>query len=200
VIQSKLRVSVREEDGGLESPKALKKATDSMAASMEASLKALKTDYIDIMLIHGATSPEVIYHEAILGFFEKAKKSGTIRAHGFSSHSNQVELMKASNLNPFYDVIMVPYNHKGSYIHSRSNYYAEWDQPALEIELKKAKASGVGLIAMKACSAGTFAPDPSSKPTFSHALRWILDRGLVHSMAVAMGNFTQIDENLQIFA
>jgi aryl-alcohol dehydrogenase-like predicted oxidoreductase len=200
VIQSKLRVTVREEEGGLSSAEAVKKVTDRMAASMQASLEALKTDYIDIMLIHGATSPEVVYHEAVVRFFESAKKNGTIRAHGFSSHSNQIELMRASNRNPFYDVIMVPYNHKGSYIHSQSNYFAEWDQPALEAEMKKAKELGVGLVAMKTCSAGTLAPDPSGEPSFAHALRWILNQDMVHTMAVAMGNFSQIEENLQAFA
>lgn len=200
VIQSKLRVSVRDEDKGFSSTDEVQKVTGAMDASLRASLEALKTDYIDIMLIHGATSPKVTYNEEIMKFFEAAKKSGTIRAHGFSSHANQVELVRASNRNPFYDVIMVPYNHKGSYIHSRSNYYAEWDQPALEVELKKAKESGVGLVAMKTCSAGKFAPDPSITPSFAHALRWILDRDLVHTMAVAMGNFSQIEENLQAFA
>ena len=200
VIQSKLRVTVRDEDKGFSSAEEVKKVTGAMEASLKASLEALNTDYIDIMVIHGATSPGIIYHEAVAAFFEAAKHSGKIRAHGFSSHSNQIELVRAANRNPFYDVIMVPYNHKGSYIHSRSNYYAEWDQPALETELKKAKELGIGLVAMKTCSAGTLAPDPSGEASYAHALRWILNRDMVHTMAVAMGNFGQIEENLQAFA
>ena len=195
VIQSKLRVSVSERGGGLASAENVKKMTGAMASSLAASMKALGTDYIDIMLIHGASDPRVIHHEAVMEFFARAKKAGKIRAHGFSSHTNQAELMKAANRKKFYDVIMLTYNHKGSYIHMNSGRYSEWDQPALEVEMDKAKNRGAGLIAMKTCSAGPYAPDEKTEPSFEHALRWILAQNRVHSMAVAMGNFEQIEEN-----
>jgi hypothetical protein len=169
-----------------------------MTASMEASLKALRTDYIDIMLIHGATDPNVIYHESVMAFFETAKQAGKIIAYGFSSHSNQVELLRAANQKKFYEVIMVPYNHKGSYIHMNSGSYSEWDQPALEIEMDKAKKRGVGMIGMKTCSGGPYAPDEKTEPSFEHALRWILAQDKVHTMAVAMGNFEEIEENRRV--
>ncbi len=196
VIQSKLRVRFQGEEGP-SSQKNVKEALANMTSSLEASLKAYGTDYIDIMLIHGASSVEVAYHEAVLEFFASLKKKGIIRAHGFSSHTNQIEMLAAANQNPFYDVIMVPYNHKGSYIHSSSGNFNEWDQPALEIEMEKAKKNNIGLIAMKTCSGGPYAPENDAKPSFDKALRWILDQDKVHTLAVAMGNFQQIEENLQ---
>jgi aryl-alcohol dehydrogenase-like predicted oxidoreductase len=199
VIQSKLRVRFRDE-GERSSAEVLKETLDSMKASLEASLKALGTDYIDIMLIHGASSAEVAYHDAVLKFFSDLKEKGIIRAHGFSSHTNQVDMLKAANQNPFYDVIMVPYNHKGSYIHSNSGNYSEWDQPALEIEMDKAKKHDIGLIAMKTCSGGPYAPEGDAQPSFDKALRWILSQNRVQTMAVAMGNFQQIEENLKALA
>lgn len=198
VIQSKLRVRLKSKEDGSFAAEDVKKTIDGMTASMEASLKALRTDYIDIMLIHGASDPEVIYHEAVMGFFETAKKEGKIRAFGFSSHSNQVELLRAANQKKFYEVIMVPYNHKGSYIHMNSGGFNEWDQPALEIEMDIAKKRGVGMIAMKTCSGGPYAPGEKTKPSFEHALRWVLAQDKVHTMAVAMGNFEQIEENRQV--
>jgi aryl-alcohol dehydrogenase-like predicted oxidoreductase len=196
VIQSKLRVRFREE-GERSSQEIVKETLDNMSSSLEASLKALGTDYIDIMLIHGASSVEDAYHEAVLEFFTSIKKKGIIRAHGFSSHTNQVELLRAANRNPFYDVIMIPYNHKGSYIHSNSGSYSEWDQPALEIEMEKAKKHDIGLIAMKTCSGGPYASDDTEPPSFDQALAWVLKQDKVHAMAVAMGNFAQIEENLK---
>jgi aryl-alcohol dehydrogenase-like predicted oxidoreductase len=195
VIQSKLRVRLNSQEDGSFAAEDVNKTIDAMTASMDASLKALQTDYIDIMLIHGATDPMVIYHETIMGFFEEAKKEGKIRAFGFSSHTNQVELLRASNQKKFYEVIMVPYNHKGSYIHMNSGSFSEWDQPALEIEMDIAKKRGVGMIAMKACSGGPYAPDEKTELTFENSLRWILAQDKVHTMAVAMGNFEQIEEN-----
>ncbi|MEE8604535.1 MAG: aldo/keto reductase [Candidatus Aminicenantaceae bacterium] len=198
VIQSKLRVRLNSQEDGSFAAEDVKKALDGMTASMEASLKALRTDYIDIMLIHGATDPDVIYHDAVMGFFEAAKKEGKIRVYGFSSHSNQVKLLRASNQKKFYEVIMVPYNHKGSYIHMNSGGFSEWDQPALEIEMDIAKKRGVGMIAMKTCSGGPYAPDEKTEPSFENSLRWVLAQDKVHTMAVAMGNFEQIEENRRV--
>jgi hypothetical protein len=195
VIQSKLRVRLQGKEDGSFSAEDVKKTIDSMAASMDASLKALRTDYIDIMLIHGASDPNVIYHEAIMGFFKTAKKEGKIRAYGYSSHTNQIELLRAANQKKFYEVIMVPYNHKGSYIHMNSGGFSEWDQPALEIEMAKAKKRGVGMIAMKTCSGGPCALGEKTEASFENSLRWVLAQDKVHTLAVAMGNFEQIEEN-----
>ena len=200
VVQSKLRVRIRSQEDGTFAAEDVKKTIQTMTDSMETSLKALRTDYIDIMLIHGASDPEVIYQEDVMAFFEKAKKDGKIRAFGYSSHSNQVELLRASNQKKFYEVIMVPYNHKGSYIHMNSGSYSEWDQPALEVQMDIAKKRGVGMIGMKTCSGGPYAPDENSEPSFANALRWILAQDKVHTMAVAMGNFEQIEENTQAFS
>ncbi len=197
VIQSKLRVSLKSQEDGSFASEEVKRTIDDMTASMDASLKALQTDYIDIMLIHGAIDPDVIYHDAVMAFFEAAKKEGKIRAFGFSSHTNQVELLRASNQKRFYEVIMVPYNHKGSYIHMNSGGYSEWDQPALEIEMDLAKKRGVGMVAMKTCSGGPYAPEGKSESSFEQALRWVLAQNKVHTMAVAMGNFEQIEENVR---
>jgi hypothetical protein len=195
VIQSKLRVRLNSQEDGSFAAEDVKKTIDDMTASMDTSLKALRTDYIDIMLIHGATDPDVIYHESVMGFFEAAKKEGKIRAYGFSSHSNQIELLRAANQKKFYEVIMVPYNHKGSYIHMNSGGFSEWDQPALEVEMAKAKKRGAGMIAMKTCSGGPCALGEKTEPTFENSLRWVLAQDRVHTMAVAMGNFEQIEEN-----
>lgn len=197
VIQSKLRVPLPGQGEGSPSAEDVLKTIVGMTDSMEASLKALGTDYIDIMLIHGADAVQTIHHEAVMGFFEKAKKQGKIRAHGFSVHANQVELLHAANAKGFYEVIMVPYNHKGSFIHMNSGRFSEWDQAALEVEMEKAKKRGAGMIAMKTCSGGPCAPDEKTAPSFEHALRWILAQDKVHTMAVAMGNFDQVEEDLR---
>jgi len=195
IVQSKLRVAI--DNKGLESAEEIRRVLAEMEASLQASLRALQTDYLDILLIHGAVSSEVIHHETITGFFEKEKKKGTIRARGFSAHTNQVELMRAANLKLFYDVIMVPYNHRGSYVHMNTGHSGQWDQVALEKEIDRAKENGVGIIAMKTCSGGPYAAGPEIKPSYEQALRWIIGRRKVHTMAVAMANFSQIQEDLK---
>lgn len=199
VVQSKISLRLRRNETDLAAPETAERITRMMESSLEKSLEALKTDYVDVMLLHGASSVDLLGHEAVTGFFEKARKAGKIRASGFSSHTNQVALLKWLNENPIYDVAMVPYNHKGSFVHSRSGHYSEWDQPALEMELKKAHAKGIGIVAMKTCSAGPFpvVEKGDVKPSFGAALRWVVERDFVHSTAVAMGNRDEIEENVQ---
>jgi len=197
VIQSKLRLGIRADVAAELTKEDVGRMTRTMTESLETSLRALGTDYIDIMLIHGASSPEISHHEAVKEFFTAARRSGKIRAHGFSSHSNQVEMVRAAVRENFFDVIMIPYNHKGSYVHSNTGRYSEWDQPALEAGMEKARDLGIGLLAMKACSGGPYAPKAGGAPSFERALRWLLEGGRVHGMAVAMANFQQIEEDLR---
>lgn len=195
VIQSKLRVNLTDEQ--LRSREDIDRALKQMEESLAASLRALNTDYIDIMLIHGAEATPVVHHPEIMKFFEEKKKEGAIRAHGFSTHLNQVELVRAENEVRFYDVIMTTYNHKGAYVHMNTGRRSSWDQEALERELRKARERGVGLVAMKTCSGGPYAGSAEGRPSYAGALRWILQRNVVHSMAVAMASHEQIKENLR---
>lgn len=197
VIQSRMLVYLKEKGEQLKSSKVSESIKNMMQSSLNDSLKALQTDYIDIMLIHGAKSLDIINHETVMEFLRVAKKKGQIRACGFSSHDNQVELLKAANKSKFYDVIMVPYNHKGSYIHSKSNNYSEWNQPALESELKKAEKNNIGLVAMKTCSGGPYSPDGKTTPSYMEALKWILSHSYINTMAVAMGNMKEINDNIR---
>ena len=198
VIQSKLQVRVREEGEELKTPKVLNKIKNIMSASLNASLEALQTDYIDIMLIHGANSIDIINNEGVMEFFTNSKKEGKILACGFSSHENQLELLKAANKNYFFDVIMVPYNYKGSYIHSNSGRHSEWDQQGVEVELEKAAKKNIGIVAMKTCSAGPYSSDKDRNPTYKEGLEWILNHDFIHSTAVAMANTQEIQENIKV--
>jgi len=197
IIQSKVKIPIKEKGKELQSAETSKRIKNIMQLSLDESLKALQTDYIDILLIHGADNVDIINHESVMEFFRQAKKKGQIRACGFSSDTNNVELLKAANENNFYDIIMVPYNHKGSYIHSVNGRYKEWNQSALELELKKAYQNNIGLVAMKTCSGGPYSPDEKNKPSYKEALKWVLNHSYIHAMAVAMANRNEINEDVQ---
>jgi predicted aldo/keto reductase-like oxidoreductase len=200
IIQSKMRLGYMMWGGGPQTPEARKKLHARMETSLNKSLRALQTDYIDIMLIHNATETDTINNETVLDFLRKAKEEGKIRACGFSSHGNQLEIVRDANRSGSYDVIMVPYNHKGSYIHSGWGFARKWDQKAMEAELKKAEKNGIGVVAMKTCSGGPYSIDGESTPTFKDALKWILSHSHISTMAVAMGNVGEIKEDVQAMA
>lgn len=189
VIQSKVKQRMREKGSD-------KQITAAMEASLAASLKALQTDYIDVLLLHGANSVTLIRHEAVLAFFQRAREQGQIRACGFSTHSNQLELLRAANRDRFYDVVMVPYNHKGAYQHSFSGGDGAWDQAAVEQELLLAAEGGMGIVAMKTCSGGPYAFEGEPQATYTSALKWIVGHPFVHTTAVAIANMGQLKEDL----
>lgn len=197
VIQSKVQVSIKERGEKQSNSEMSKRIRTTMESSLNESLKALQTDYIDIFLIHGASSVELINNQAVMEFFTQAKKKGAIRAYGFSTDSNQIEVIKAANENNFYEVVMVPYNYKGSYVHMLNKRYFEWNQPALEVELKKAYKNNIALIAMKTCSAGPYSPDGKTTPSYADALKWILNHDYIKAMAVAMASRNEMDENIR---
>jgi aryl-alcohol dehydrogenase-like predicted oxidoreductase len=193
IIQSKIRVRLRERDSSDHTSDAIRK---SMESNLQACLKALRTDYIDIMLIHDPGEVAVLTNETVMQFFSEAKKKGIIRAHGFSCH-NEISLLESANESRFFDIIMLPYNHKGSFVHMNSGRSAEWDQPLSEAELKKAHKNNLGIIAMKTCSAGPYAFKDSQASSFQGALEWVLDHEFISTIAVAMSNREEILENVQ---
>ncbi|MFC1543364.1 aldo/keto reductase [Candidatus Neomarinimicrobiota bacterium] len=198
IIQSKISINRRAIGTDLDSAEASGRIIKLMQSSLDKSLEALQTDYIDVLMIHGANSVDIISHDAVLEFLHSAKEKGQIRAHGFSSHSNQIELLKAANDSKSYDVIMVPYNHKGAYTHSMSGSYSEWDQNALEKELVKAESNNIGIVAMKTCSGGPYAFEGEDQPSYRAALKWILNHSYIASMATAMGNLNELNEDVQV--
>ncbi|MGD9033087.1 MAG: aldo/keto reductase [Desulfobacteraceae bacterium] len=197
IIQSKIRIRPAERGEALDTQEMRNSRRALMETSLRESLHALQTDYIDIMLLHGASTTEVINDNTVMEFFLEAKRKGKIRACGFSSHANQLELVRDANRSKFYDVIMVPYNHKGAYRHSRAGYHSKWNQSALEEELKKAENNRIGIVAMKTCSGGPYSSDGVAKPTFKDALKWILSHSYISTMAVAMANIKEIKEDVQ---
>jgi aryl-alcohol dehydrogenase-like predicted oxidoreductase len=195
IIQSKVRIRPSEKGDDLKTKEASKKIREMMQKSLDESLEALQTDYIDIWLIHGADSEEILHHETVMEFFSDLKQRGIIRATGFSSHHNQAELLEADNALNFYDVAMVSYTFSGSYTHSNSGTFSQYNQEALEREMKIAHQHQKGIIGMKACSAGPFKGKDDEKASFGNAIKWVLDKPYIQSAAVAMANFTQIEEN-----
>ena len=166
--------------------------------SIDDSLKALRTDYIDIMLLHSASSEEDLKSPAVLEVLTKARKSGKIRFCGFSSHSSEsYKILRAGVEAEFYDIAMIPYNHAGHFHHTvYKGFYCEWDQDALEKEMERAVACGMGIVAMKTCSAGPLKKEGESTGTYQACLKWILRNKNVSTMAVSMRNFRDADEDV----
>jgi aryl-alcohol dehydrogenase-like predicted oxidoreductase len=105
--------------------------------SLEASLKRLETDHVDILMCpHAAnTYREVHDYPEVFEAFEQLKKAGKARFLGASSHSDPAGVIEGAIDSGRYDAVMVAYNIvNGEY---------------LDKALDKAKKADLGVIAMK---------------------------------------------------
>ena len=170
------------------------RSIDRMQRDLETSLNALGTDYIDCLLIHGASKAEHIHSPEVKDFLSRAREEGKIRTFGFSSHSNFIDLLELAAKDKFHEVIMVPYNFMGSYEHMLGGSYNEWDSEALARAIDTCGRAGIDFVAMKGCSGG-FNKDGTGLQTYRAALKWILQNPYMKSTATAMGNFQEIEED-----
>jgi len=198
VIQSKVKIRQEEIEKKVKNESMDKVVQGIYTKSLEESLKALQTDYIDIMLFHGADDTSILFHEAVIRAFHDSKEEGKIRATGFSTHDNMVAMVEHNNKDPQYDVIMPAFNHSGGYAHSDDEEKQYWDQDALTTQLEIAASAGTGIIAMKTCSGGPYSCSEDQEPSFPGALKWALDQDYIHVAVPALANFAHIAEHLSM--
>ncbi len=199
IIQSKIRLDDNELPSKGKGKRGALEIRDALSSKLDASLKALNTNYIDILLYHDAINENLLFHNETMKFFSDMKQSGIIKAKGFSTHNDYMNLPERNNTELFYDTIMVPFNHAGSFVHSVTNRYSEWDQNKLIAILTEAENKGIGVIAMKTCSGGKYSPGRDIEASFKEAVLWVLKHSFISSAAIAMANFEQVDEHLSWF-
>ena len=82
-------------------------SADAITKSVENSLRTLKTDYIDSILLHCPRDDmDVLKNTPALETLAKLKKKGNIRAFGASTHTIEAGLYACT----LCDILMVPYN------------------------------------------------------------------------------------------
>jgi uncharacterized protein len=198
VIQSKIRLEENELPAKGKGRKGADEIRAALSSKLEASLKALNTNYIDVLLYHDALDEALLFHPETMKFFSEMKQTGAIKAFGFSTHNDLMHLPERNNKEKFYDTIMVPFNHKGSFVHSVTGNYSEWDQNRLIGILGEAYKNGIGVIAMKTCSGGKYSPSEDTEPGYGEAVKWVLEHEFISSAAIAMASFEQVNEQLKL--
>jgi len=119
---------------------------DGTLKQLEVTLKNMKTDFLDLWMIHDVRTPKDV--EQIFGpkgaikAFEAAKRNKLVRLIGISGHRNPTILSRALNLFPF-DVVLMPVNP------AEPHYWS-----FLGEVLPKAMDKGMGILGMKTLSRG----------------------------------------------
>jgi predicted aldo/keto reductase-like oxidoreductase len=109
---------------------------------IESSLKNLKTDYVDILLMHAVDSEEtlnrILADDGAIKAAEEAKKEGKVKHIGISMHGQPDILIKAIKEYDF-EIVM-----------TTINYFDNCNFPSIKNELVPlANKKGIGIILMK---------------------------------------------------
>ena len=148
-----------------------------MRASVERSLRRLRTDYIDVLVWHGHSSPEEVSNPNLFEFMSKMKKEGKTRFTGFSSHSHMAALLREAAKSNYHDVALVSYN----FTHSKD----------LREAVAVAANSGVGIIAMKTQAGGYKKAKMGGLSPHQAALKYVL---MDQNVSVAVPGVTTIEQ------
>lgn len=153
---------------------------------VERFLKELKTDYIDLILLHCVTSekwPNELDKQ--MESLAKLKKKGLVRAHGVSCHS--LEALQACVKESWVDSV-----------HVRINPYAVKmdvkkveDIPGVEAVLKTMRKQGKAVIGMKIIGEGAFRDSNEKR---DKSIRYALTSECLDAMVVGFEKVDEIDD------
>ena len=156
--------------------------------AVEASLRRLGTDYLDLCHIHACNSIERLMAPNVHEAFDRLKQAGKVRFLGVSSHTPDLEKVMAHAVDSGrFGVIMVAYN------------FRNW--PDLTNIFRRAREKGVGVVAMKTLKGARHTQlaefTPTERETFAQAaFKWVLSNPDVSGLVVSMSRPEQIDEYL----
>jgi uncharacterized protein len=147
---------------------------------IDASLKNLGLDTIDIYHHHGVSMRESALYEPVMRSLEKAKKAGKIRFIGITTHRNEPDVIQAAVDSHFYDVILTTYHFKQAH------------KDRIKEGIARAAAAGMGVIVMKAMG-GVQLQERAEKPMEPlPALKWVLQDPSVHTIIAGFTTFDQM--------
>ena len=117
---------------------------------LEASLKRLHTDYIDLLFVHGIYAIDEM-DPGFESWSRAMKKAGKLRLFGFSTHANMEDCLEGAARMPWIDGIMFSYN------------FRLMHEPRMKAAVEACFRAGIGLTAMKTQGGGPVKSDSESE-------------------------------------
>jgi aryl-alcohol dehydrogenase-like predicted oxidoreductase len=156
---------------------------ENVTQRLEASLKRMQTDYIDIAMVHQANDLAILENEEIRSVYSQMKKEGKIRFTGFSTH-NPTLTMKQALDSDFAQVVLFIYNHM--------------EGKEIEPLIKQVRQKGIGTVAMKIFAGGkqgnlkSLVSQEVSYP--QAAIRWVMSNPNVDCCIPTMSSYSHVEE------
>ena len=175
-----------------------------LMARLEASLKRLQTDYVDIYMNHAVNDVNVMKNPHWRAFVAKAKEQGKIRFAGMSGHGGRlIECLDYVFDEDMVDVVLVAHNFGQDpkfYESLTKDFDFVATQQDLPRVLAKGKAKNVGVTVMKTLKGARLndmRPFETGDATFAQAaFRWCLSNPHVDAVVITMNSTDSVDEYL----
>ncbi|MCL1882942.1 MAG: aldo/keto reductase [Defluviitaleaceae bacterium] len=172
---------------------------DQIRRNLEATLKKLRTDYLDTYLMHGIGTGnwENIKAWNIWSEFEKFRNEGLIRHIGFSYHGNFEHFKEVAEFYPW-ELCLVMHN----MLDVEREVTAEGIAVAAKLNIPVTimePLRGGGLCQSPKPVAAVYDNFPTKRTPTEWAFRYLADNPGVASIISGMSNMAQLEENLAIF-
>jgi len=168
---------------------------------LDEELRLLKTDYIDIYLLHNlfeANFNRVMKHDPFT-FLENMKKKGKIRHNGFSLHGTYNDLVKCVDVWDKWDAVLLQVN------------ILDAEKPIGLKGVQYAKEQGLGVIIMEPLRGGTIlnhcpesvqklvSENPQKRTLAEWCFRWLYDKSEIDGILSGVADLAHLKANLEIF-
>lgn len=167
-------------------------AYDKINSVLAASLKRLKTDYVDILYVHDVSNAEEVSNQEILGAFKKFKEQGKAKAIGITTHGNMAAVINVMNRIGEYDAVLTAIN------------FTMAENAELMNAIETAGSKGMAIVAMKTLAGGYNWPNPESRRNYDNAtvlkaaLKWVLNNPNISTAIPGFSNFDHLDMDFSI--
>jgi predicted aldo/keto reductase-like oxidoreductase len=155
-------------------------------AHLEASLRALKTDYVDLWQIHQVSEmdevEQIFAPGGAIEAFEAAKKAGKCRFIGFTGHHDPAVHLAMLKHYDKYDTILMPLN-------PADPSYLSFEKNVLPVAVQR----GMGIQAMKSTANAKLLPTIHLRDCLSYVLSLP-----VHCLAMGCTTTGQVEDDVRI--
>jgi uncharacterized protein len=166
------------------------KTTSNMKAriisDVEASLKALQTDYVDIIQLHGLSGKDRVFISETREALSRLREQGKVRFFGVTTHTNQADVLNAlvDDRDQFFDTALIAYNFKNG--------------KDLKSAIARAASARIGIIAMKTQAGGYATNAMGAVSPHQAALKWVLQNKNITAAIPGMRDMAQLREDLAV--
>jgi aryl-alcohol dehydrogenase-like predicted oxidoreductase len=165
--------------------KSMKRTRAGAEEDLAASLKSLKTDYLDLWQMHDVRTPQEVEQifapGGALEAFEAAKKAGKCRFFGFTGHFDPQTHLTMLNRYDKWDSVLMP-------LHAADTSYLSFEETVLPVAVKM----GIGIQAIKIFGKGFLLRAISPRD----CLRYTLNLP-IHGAICGCGSRGQMEDNIR---